>query len=93
MYCKWESKSPSGVFKDHSKMTVEITLEGACDIELFIILTDSREEGMACSEGHTKSPKAQSLVMAGRERAEQGFMSKCLGGVAVACEKHSHWVI
>lgn len=37
-----------------------------------------REGGMVCPEGYIKSPKAESLVMAGKEGAKKGTMVKLL---------------
>lgn len=39
---KWGSKFPCGVFKDHPKLVLEVTLGKAYEIKEFIILTNTR---------------------------------------------------
>lgn len=48
----------------------------------FFVIIRPREGGMACPEGYIKSPKAESLVMAGKKGAEKGTLSSSFSGVS-----------
>lgn len=47
-------------------------------MERLNIFTDTRERGMACPESTQSHPKAWGLVRAGRKKAGQRPLGKCL---------------